>query len=41
LDSTDSEWWRVAGSCEHGTEYSGSVQGEEYLEYMTEELRYT
>jgi hypothetical protein len=26
----------VAGSCEHGNEYLGSIKGREFLNYLTE-----
>jgi hypothetical protein len=32
LDSSGPEWGPVVGSCEHGSEPSGSIKGGEFLD---------
>jgi hypothetical protein len=35
LDFSGSGWALVAGTCGHGNERSGSIKGEEFLEYLS------
>jgi hypothetical protein len=34
LDSSDSEYGPVAGTCEHGNKPSGSIKDGEFLDYL-------
>jgi len=34
LDSSTSEWERVAGCCYHGDEHSCSIHWDEFLDYL-------